>query len=168
MSVLESWRREIAALLPKGFLRRGLEDGALFVSDYPRRCAEAKSVTERLKNAGFEVLVENGLAFLDGSREKYRALMEALPSSFAVQPREETLRLYALAQRLCRAQTPPDLQPLPLIGLTLKYLDAEDPEGLLRRLPPLLAAAQRSHQPLPEAAGRLILHYLSERETQKC
>ena len=102
MSALDQWRREIKGRLPAGVLRRDEGEDALFISDYPRRCRAPETITEKLKGAGFTVWEENGLAHLDGKAEKYRALMETLPSAFAVSPREENLRLYALAQRLCR------------------------------------------------------------------
>ena len=75
---------------------------------------------------------------------------------------DDNFRLYALAMRLVRAETPPALQPLPLVRLTLKCLDAKDETALLRLLPPRLAVAQRNHQPLPSFAGVLIFQYLSD------
>lgn len=168
MNALDVWRREIRALAPEGFLRRDMGGDALFISDYPRRSAQKDAVTERLREAGFVVLEENGLAHLDGNIEKYRSFMAQFPAPAPVTPTEENLRLYALARRLERAGTDGDEQPLPLIRLTFKYLDAEDPDGLLRLLPPLLAEAQRKHQPLPGFAGRLIFHYLQDKEASSC
>ena len=168
MNALDGWRQEILGLLPAGFLRRDTGEDFLFVSDYPRRNDAAEETTEKLKSAGFTVFEEKGLAHLDGTPEKYFSLISGFPAPKAVTPTEDNVRLYALALRLTRVGISGEGQPLPLIRLTLKCLDAGDEDGLLLRLPPLLAVAQRTHRPLPAFAGCLIFHYLSDKEASPC
>lgn len=162
MTPLACWREELRALIPRGFVRRDQEEG-LFISDYPRWGRE-ETVSAALLAAGFTVCLSHSLARIDGQCAKYRALLLNLPPAEISPPREENLYLHALALRLLRAQTPLERQPIPPLRLTLKYLDAGDLGGLSQKLPPLLALLQRRGEPLPSAAGTLILNALAERE----
>ena len=159
MSALDPWRRELRGLIPRGFLRRDQGDG-LFVSDYPRH-GEEEAVSGFLRDQGFSVSIRDSLAYIDAAPEKYQKLLESVPDA-EIDPTEETLALYALAQRLIRfgAEFSPDA--LPALRLTLKYLDGKDWKGLYQALSPLSALAQREHRPLPAALGKLILFSLSE------
>ena len=64
MGALDAWRREVRALIPRGFLRRDAGEDAVLVSDYPR-WEEAGAVTERLRAAGYAVAVREGLAHIE-------------------------------------------------------------------------------------------------------
>lgn len=159
MSALDAWRRELRGLIPRGFLRRDQGEG-LFVSDYPRH-GEEESVSKALRERGFLVSLRDSLAYVDAPPEKYRELLNGLPEAEAA-PTEESLALYALAQRLIRSKAEFFPDALPALRLTLKYLDAKDWKSLYQALSPLSALAQRQHKPLPATLGRVILFSLSE------
>ena len=156
MSPLDAWRRELRGLIPRGFLRRDQGDG-LFVSDYPRHCAEA-DVTAALIRAGYTAEIRDGLAHLDASLDKYCALASTL-SDGPMGSCEPYFWLYSLAAHLQKTGGPPTVDNLPLLRLTLKKLDENDLPGLQRLLPPAVAEAQRKHIPLPKAAGQMILNW---------
>ena len=161
MSALDAWRREVRALIPRGFLRRDAGEDAVLVSDYPR-WEEAGAVTERLRAAGYAVEVREGLAHIDGSREKYLRLFSALPCPEGT-PTDETLYAFSLARRLIAADVSLEEQPLFLLGQWMKRLDGGD-----QRVIPVIAAhaalCLRRKQPLPSAAGKLILCALFDSE----
>ena len=160
MNPLGAWRQELRGLIPRGFLK--MDRGAgLFVSDYPRGGGEAE-ITAALRAAGFCVTVQNQIARIDGTREKYAALLGTFHAA-APLPTDETLFLYALAQRLIRARTPIREQPVHLLGWTMKCLEMDAWEELRQRLPAQIALCQRERVPLPSAAGELIWNALTER-----
>ncbi|MBE5787424.1 MAG: hypothetical protein E7324_07790 [Clostridiales bacterium] len=157
MSLLTPWRHEIRALIPRGFLRRDQGDG-LFVSDFPRHCPEME-IENSLKQAGYAVEIRDGLAFIDGNLEKYRAMTAGI--SFGnVQPEDKNLYLFSLAWDVAKRDVPLERQPMDLLRLTLKCLDQGDEDALIRLLPPRLALLQRQGLPLPSDAGRMILFHL--------
>lgn len=160
MSPLDTWRRELRALIPRGFLRRDQGDG-LFVSDYPRHINEADT-TQAVMLAGYTVRVENQLASVDGSLHKYQALAALPPET--LRRTDENLALYALADRLLRFGGDATEENLALLRLTMKAIDSGDLPGLAQRLPPACAEAQRKHISLPKAAGLLIFQALKEWE----
>lgn len=161
MSALDAWRREIRSLIPRGFLRRDAGDGAVFVSDYPR-WEGAGETTERLTAAGYAVTVREGLAHIDGSREKYLRLLSALPCPDGA-PTDETLYAFSLARRLTAAASPPEAQPLLLLGQWMKRLDGGD-AGVIPEIAAYAARCRREKRPLPSAAGKLILCALFDHE----
>ena len=159
MNALDPWRRELRGMIPRGFLRRDQGEG-LFVSDYPRHGQE-DAVSNALRDRGFLVSIRDSLAYIDVPQEKYRKLLENVPDA-EIDPTEETLALYALAQRLIRSGAEFSPDALPALRLTLKYLDAKDWKGLYQALSPLSALAQREHRPLPATLGKLIQASFSE------
>ena len=166
MKILDPWRGILRPLIPRGFLRRD-QGEYLLISDYPRH-GNAEEVTRAIEQAGFTVSVENGLARLDGTRETYKCLLRDCQEPPLFEPHEESRYLYALAKRLCRAQTPWEQQPLAPLRLVLKCLDAGDWDTLEDKLPPMIALLQREHQPLPSAAGILLLRALDEKGENAC
>lgn len=165
MSALDGWREEIRGLIPRGFLRRD-QGAGLFVSDYPRH-GEEEAVSSALREAGYTVEVRDGLAYLDGILETYRALAKRLPDA-PVKPTEDFFWLYSLASHLQKTGGEPTEENLPLLCLTMKLLDANELDSLQRLLPPAVAEAQRKHIPLPRAAGQMILRALNERKESIC
>lgn len=159
MKPLDGWRGELRGLIPRGFLRRDQGIEAVFISDYPR-LADERAVTRRLTDAGYRVQISGSLAHIDGTEEKYLSLLSALPCP-SPPPRDDTLYHWSLAQRLLRAQTPLESQPLPLLGQWMKRLEAGD-EGAIRDIAAYAARCQREGMPLPAAAGKLILCFLSD------
>lgn len=161
MNPLTFWREELRHLIPRGFLRRDQGDG-LLISDYPRR-GGAEEITAALAAADFTVRLENGLAYVDGSLQKYRALAAALTLE-APRMTDENLFLYALGNRLLRYGGEVTEENLPLLRLTLKTMDGGDINALTRLLSPACAEAQRKQIGLPKAAGLLIFQALWEWE----
>lgn len=165
MSPLDAWRRELRVLIPRGFLRRDQGNG-LLVSDYPRHGGETET-TKALMRAGYTVRIENRLASVDGSLPKYQALAAALSDKKPCLT-DEKLMLYALGGLLLRSGGEVTEENLPLVRMTLKYLDSNDLNLLARHLSPACADAQRKHIRLPKAAGQLILDALWERSDSPC
>ena len=161
MSALAAWRREIRALIPRGFLRRD-QGEALFISDYPR-FSGGEAVTARLRAAGWRVAVAGQTARIDGTEETYRALLRALPCPDAA-PNDDTLYLCSLARRLIRAETPAEAQPLEGMPGLLKLLEQGRLDDAARETAAFAALCQRRGDPLPSAAGKLLLLALQERE----
>ncbi len=157
-SPLNAWREEMRRLIPRGFLRRDQGDG-LFVSDYPRHGEEAP-VSEALRQAGYTVGLRGGLAHVDGSPEKYRALADGLPEGKAPLS-EELFWLCSLAAHLQKTGAEITADNLPLLRLTLKKLDEGDLTGLQRLLPPAVAEAQRKRVSPPRAVGQMVLYNIS-------
>ena len=128
----------------------------------PKLLREIDAAGAALRAAGFCVTVQNQIARIDGTREKYAALLGTFHAA-APLPTDETLFLYALAQRLIRARTPIREQPVHLLGWTMKCLEMDAWEELHQRLPAQIALCQRERVPLPSAAGELIWNALTER-----
>lgn len=158
MSGLAPWRRELRALIPRGFLRRD-QGGQLLVSDYPR-FPGAEEITARIRRAGYAVLIRERLAYLDGTEEKYEALLRPLLPAPDPAPGEDMPLLESLARRLCREDM--SFRPCAALRIALKAWDAGDLSGLYAALAPEIARLQREKLPLPAAAGVLILAALNE------
>ena len=158
-SPLDTWRQELRSLIPRGFLRRD-QGNCLFVSDYPRLGNEA---AHGLRDAGYIVEIHGGLAYIDGSPDKYCALAAALPD-VRIRPDEAYFWLYSLAAHLQKSGADLTADNLPLVRLTLKKLDEGDLAGLQRLLPSAAAECQRKHILLPKAAGQLILGVFERRK----
>lgn len=161
MKPLDGWRRELRTLIPRGFLRRDQSPEYLFVSDFPR-FEGAEDTAGRLRNAGFTVRIAGGLAHLDAGREKYAALLRALPCP-CVTTTDDNLFACSLARRLCEADTPIERQPLRRIGQWMKRLDAENRQ-VIPEIAAYAARCQREGRPLPSAAGKVIFCALAHAE----
>ena len=159
MNPLAPWRDELRPLISRGFLRRDQGD-ALFISDFPRH-GNTEETLFSIRQAGFIVSIENGLARIDASPEKYWEMLRALPESPRFPLNDFNLYLYSLARRLAHTDVPPERQPLSPICFVLKCLDAGNLSALSRHFPPLLARLQREKKDLPVAAGKLILAALN-------
>ena len=159
MNPLALWRDELRPLITRGFLRRDQGD-ALFISDFPRH-GETEAVCAAITQAGFIVSIDNGLARIDATPQKYQAMMQALPETPHCMPNDATLYLFSLARRLAAMDVPLPRQPLAPIRFVLKCLEARDLAALSRHFPPFLARLQREKKDLPAAAGKLILAALS-------
>lgn len=162
MHIGEQWRNEIKALLPCGFVRISRDGAFLFVSDYPKRAANPFFVHSALTRAGFTVVIEKGMAYLDGSREKYRET-EALLLPHPPQITDQNARLFHAARLMTANKVPFDAQPLHLIRHTLRGILLED-EKALAQLPGMIARQKRLKRPLSPAAGMLLLQYLKQKE----
>jgi hypothetical protein len=161
MNALDPIRNELRAALPaRCFLRRDRSGVALFVSDLTRVEEHPASILAPIIDLGYEVTVAGSICRLDMTINRYAALIAGLPSRALPPPDDGSFPLWALAGRLLRAHTPPDEQPIEPIRLTLLRLDAGEAARLARELPPVLAALQRRHIPLPTGAGQLLCIYL--------
>ena len=165
MSALDALRlRASAALHQKGFLRRDRLGTALFVTDYCKRTTDLSEAIAALTAAQFTVSERNGLWQLDLTKDGWTAFIRSIPSCPVPPLTDENLPLYSLATRLTRHPVAAEVQPIAPIRLTLLCLDASDEKRLLRELPPMLADCLKQKLPVPEAAGRLIAHYMGGNE----
>lgn len=160
MSALKALREKAwDALAHTGFLRRGENNAALFVSDYPRRGGEISAACARLNEAGFAARAENGLLLID-------LLPACYPAWRAFEPvrcrTDGEYLLCSLARRLLAFDTPPECQAGESIRMTLLMLDQRKYELLYDLLAPRLAEALRTGGPMPVAAGVYIMDALKE------
>ena len=158
MKMLDAWRREVRSLVPRGFVRISRGEG-LFASDYPRFDG-AQAVTRALRQAGYQVTQEGPLARIDGTKEKYTAFLRALPCACPI-PSDDTLAAFSLARRLMEVPPPLEDQPLFWIGSWIKIVDAGHFAQAEETLAAYTALCQRLHQPLPAAAGKILLLMLA-------
>ena len=146
------------------FIRRCRTEDALFVTDAPRRAADPEGLLRRLERSpDWTAVPDGGLTRLDPSPALWGALMRAIPPAEAARPERWPAYpfLVACANRLCFKPVAPEIQPVAPLRLTLKRLEAGELDRLQAELPQLVAALQREKKPLPEAAGRIILHCMS-------
>lgn len=161
MRLLDPWRQELRALIPRGFLRQDQRRDALFASDFPR-FPEAETVAAALRGAGWLVDIRRHVAHLDADADKYAVYLRSLPL-LSPAPTDPTLRAWGLAHRLARRDVLLEEQPLPAIGQLMKRLDAGDPKAI-DDFSAFAARCQREHAPLPAAAGKVIFLDLSRNE----
>jgi len=162
-------QKELAALLGDGcFLRRAKDDGALFVTDAPRRFAPEKlsAVEAALKARGFCCsLTPRALWRVDLAQARYVNLFTAYryaePPPFPAD--ERLMRVYALARLLAAHPAPWEEQPPELLRALLKRCGR--PAELLQIAPRVLETCARSlreHRPLPSAAAGMLYQWLTE------
>jgi len=115
-------RRAASAILPKGAMLRRDRDGALYVTDAPRR-APGVDWRSRFRAAGFLCTVRGGLARLTPGPEWLSRLTEQYqePPDF-------------LCGSLQRFDGPPDEASLRLFAQGLKALEAGTPDAAFERL----------------------------------
>ena len=154
MKLLDGWRRQVRSVVPRGFIRRDQQTGALLASDFPR-FDEAEKTARRLKEAGYTVHTMDGVAHITPGEDLFFRWLRELPCP-PVCPTDDTLFSYAMAQRLLREKAPMNRRHLSLLVELCKALDAGN-FTYLNDFSQQLALCQRRHQPLPAAAGKLIL-----------
>ncbi|MEG1775925.1 MAG: hypothetical protein RR367_05440 [Clostridia bacterium] len=149
------------------FLRRAAEADALWVTDYPRYCANAEGALAALRARQIACVADaDGLWRLDFTMERYAWLVRELtpatepemPSSNALHP------AYALCRLLLLHPAPLCEQPLEPSRAMLK-LCAGDAAMLVREVPRLTeacAARLRTRQPLPHLSGLVLAEWLRE------
>lgn len=163
MNICEAWKNEIKALLPCGFVKISRDGAFLFVSDYPKRVETPFSVHEALTEAGFCVTVEKGMAYLDGSEQRYRAAEESVPLPPLPPMTEKNMRLMHAARLLLQEEESGEDRPLFLIRHVLRCCALKDEKGL-ERLHGMIAQRKREKKPLSPLAGKALLTYISEQE----
>lgn len=161
MNICEAWKNEIKGLLPCGFVKISRDGGFLFVSDYPKRAENAFSLHRALVNAGFCVTVERGMAYLDGTLEKYR--QADAETGFPCLPpmTEENARLHHAARLLAAQGGPVQTDSLFLVRHILRCSALADDKGL-SLVPGMVARMKREKAALPALAGKILDCYLSE------
>ncbi len=166
MGSVDAWKNEIRALLPRGFLRISRDSAFLFVSDYPKHLENTFALHAALAQAGFEVTVKEGVAFMDGGREKYARLVEAVPPVLQPCMTERNMHLLHLARVLMGDDVALESQDIALIRQVMRCTALRDEQGLML-LPRMMAERKRKKQPLAPVAGMLLWEYLNEKESGK-
>ena len=165
-------RTQIAqALGDRCFLRWSRDDDSLWVSDLPRRSGELGATEEHLLAMGVRCSLyeQTRLWSIDLTLERYRALVEAMPSDITPLPRDDRLHaVYSLCRLLLLHPAPLEDQPLWPLRCVLKRMEGSD-QAMLDAIPRIhesCAAWLRKGQPLPTAAGRALLQWLLKKEEQ--
>lgn len=165
MSALDVFRQELRACLgPEISLKRDRLMRALFICDAPRRMSSPDILRQRLAEAGYEVICEDGLWRVEpDAARRQRFLADLSPGPL---PRDPEWA------RLCRSllrdgDMPPALQPWEPIRLTLLRLDAGEAEALLRELSADVALYKRARAPLPSGCAYIIEEYFCK-EASPC
>ena len=162
--LLEPMRDSLRALLGVPcFVRRSREEDALFATDALRRTDHPDALRARLADSGeWRAWERSGLLLIDPEAAAWTRLMAGFPSPTRLRPEDYPADplLAAWALRICAESVAYEKQPVAPLRMTLKRLDAGETEQLLVELPAAVSVIQRSHRPLPEAAGRCILWVL--------
>lgn len=164
MNIVEQWRQEIKALLPCGFLRISREAGFLFVTDFPARAQEKESILQALENAGFQVTVRNGMAFVDAKEAKYHQAAETERPCVSVRETDANSRLLYAARLMMEKGRGENA------GLCREVMrcTALKDEKALEKLPEQMALCLRKKEPLSALAGKILLDYLNQKEDIPC
>ncbi|MBQ4639865.1 MAG: hypothetical protein IJB69_05015 [Clostridia bacterium] len=162
MNICEAWKNEIRGLLPCGFVKISRDEGFLFVSDYPKRMENTLALHRALVNAGFSVTVERGMAYLDGTLEKYR--QADAETDFPCPPpmTEENARLHHAAHLLAAQGGPVQTDSMFLVRHILRCSALADDKGL-SLVPGMVARMKREKELLPALAGKILFCYLSKK-----
>lgn len=154
------------------FVRVCDTDRALWVSDLPRRMADAAQLSEELRAKGFVCCVDEPvrLWYIDWTEERWEEMLSDFPNSLPEFPKEER---YHAAYALCRLWM---LHPaarsaaaLPLIRRVLKLVCEPENKVLsaIGALHAQAAADLRSGGPSAFDAGRILAGWLDERRGEK-
>ncbi len=160
---LETLKTELRGILPRGFLRRARSDEWLLISDFPR--FSDIDVKAPLTAKGWRMKREGDTLLLDPTPERYAALIASLPPVKGITLTEAGLPRYGIVQWLSQKRTPPKLQPVAPVRLTLKYLGTREEQRLWALLPPMFAALLREGKPLPTGVAALLTN---EKEATVC
>lgn len=147
------------------FLKLCADDGALWVTDLPKRCAAPERVAQAL--SALPVICntdeKTGLWRLDFTPEEWQRRLDALPCALPPIPKDEALHAaYALCRLLLAHPSPLCEQPLAMIRAVVKAAQGKR-ETLLRAVPVWQGEAAillRRHKPMPSAAGRILAAWL--------
>lgn len=167
---LKAEQRRLYALLPaeaRCFVRVCDDDGALWVSDLPRRMVDCERLKATLRKEGFEVRLDGDarLWYVDWTEERWREMVGELPCELPELPEKD---MYHEAYALCRFwllhPAPLAQEHLPVLRRVTK-LTAQPMQKLLRSVRVLheKAAVQwRSGQTAACDAGRILAAWLNE------
>ena len=137
--LLEPLRDSLRVLLGVPcFIRRSRDPGFLFVTDALSRAGEADQVLCRLSRDGsWSFRREGGLMQLDPGQALWQKIMASAPEAAPVPMDEQTAYpfLQACANRLVSETVPPERQPVAMLRLTLKCLEAGEIDRLQDELP---------------------------------
>lgn len=149
MTKLDSMARKLKTLLGQnGFVRRDRKGRALFVSDYPARLSPEQQNTQknRLREAGFEVVYQDGLALIDwpyaGYLDFFKSLSDKIRSG-GLEGRDGLARIFE-RHPLSFTET-----MLPDARAALLLWDRGQMERLRIQAGAALAAALRQKTPVP-------------------
>lgn len=143
---------------PDSMLRFYRREDWLFVSDAPRRRPQqAEALVRSLEEDGWQVLEAGGLFLIDPDRGRWLDLIRAVPGEPLPQAQETSLPLYSMARRMTRAAVSAEDQPIAPLRLMVKAVGRKDGSAVLRLMPAMLAELQRRRQPMPEAAGWMLV-----------
>lgn len=150
------------------FVRRCADDGALWVTDLPRRARGLSQVQEALEALGVAFTQDAaGLWRLDWTAQAWRERVEGLPRRPPALPADEALHpAYALCRLLLLHPAPMERQPMePLRAVVKRAAGGRD--AMLSAVAALhgdAARRLREGRPLAQAAGRALAAWLTAQE----
>jgi len=154
------------------FVRVCEDDGALWVSDLPRK-TDCVDVIEKLRVEGFDGRVADTLLYVDWTEEQWRKFTAALPESSPALPLpQEVHEAYALCRLLIHHPSERTQAHMPMLRRVVKLTQKKTPCLLkaVRSLYEEAAVQIRNHQTVACDAGRVlakwIQEYVCEREGQ--
>ena len=167
---LKSEQRRLYELLPpdaRCFVRVCDDDGALWVSDLPRKYENHPSLIPGLADEGFSVRLDekSRLWYVDWTQERWLKTLETLPLEMPLFPQKSELHeIYALCRLLLAHPAPLDDTQLPMLRRTAKWT-VQQPgalSGSVQAAYEEAALRLREGKPVAHAAGRILAGWLYE------
>ena len=136
---------------------------ALFISDYPRRLAQADraEAETRLTNAGYVITPLVGLALVDYDPAHYQACYEALPVPQLPPFGTSDPALWGLCRILMQHKCSYALQDAEVLRRALRLHLLDRGQALYTLLAEALADALREHRSPPYDGARLLALHLT-------
>ena len=136
---------------------------ALWVSDFPRRCADAAAVTDTLKQDGFQVQTDGQLWYIDRTEERWRELLSDMPHSVPQLPKDEKMHaVYALCRLLLAHPSQLQEEHMPVLRAAVKMAAGQTAQmtKTVRELHEEAAVRLRQGKTVAYDAGRILAAWL--------
>lgn len=143
---------------------------ALWVSDFPRRCAETAGTAELLKRNGFSVLTDGQLWLIDWTEEYWQELLDGIPESLPRLPDEqERHEAYALCRLLLVHPAQRQTEHMPALRTAVKLSAGQTAHAgkAIRDLYEEAAVQLRQGKTVAHDAGRILAVWLRTLEDGK-
>lgn len=143
---------------------------ALWVSDFPRRCAETAAAEEKLKQAGFSVQKDGGLWYIDWTEESWQQTLDSMPDGEPLFPQAQKLHaVYALCRLLLAHPSQRQEEHMPALRAAVKLAAGQTVSiaKTVRELHEEAAVQLRRGRTVAYHAGRILAAWLQTLENGK-
>ena len=143
---------------------------ALWVSDFPRRCAETADTVEMLRQNGFAVQEDGQLWLIDRTEEGWQKMLHELPKTLPQMPNEQCLHeVYALCRLLLVHPSERQAEHMPALRTAVKLTAGQKAPVSkdIRKLYEEAAVQLRQGKTVAYDAGRILAAWLRTLEDGK-